>query len=169
MQKVLRINLLARNNQLKRARKQLFIDRKDEEKEFERHESRRTKALREQRRAERKERREDWINGDLAANRNAGLAKGLIGTMSASVVTGKEVPGFLVGGPKEKDEEGFGVRKNWEGEGNEGNIVVGDRVCVIRGVEEAVGKIGTVKDADPSRGELTVMEVNMVSMQACGG
>ena len=71
----------------------------------------------------------------------------------------------MVGGPKERDEEGFGLRKNWEGEGNEGNIVVGDRVVVVRGVEEAVGKIGTVKDVDLNRGELTVMEVNTVSTQ----
>ena len=165
MQKVLRINLLARNNQLKRARKQLFKDRKDEEKDFERHQSRRTKVLREQRRAERRERREDWIDGELAANRNAGLRKGILGTTDAALVTSKEVPGFMVGGPKERDEEGFGLRKNWEGEGNEGNIVVGDRVVVVRGVEEAVGKIGTVKDVDLNRGELTVMEVNMVSTQ----
>ncbi len=162
MQKVLRLNLLARNNQLKRTRKQLFEKRKDEEKDFERYAVRRSKVLREQRRAERKERREDWINGELAANRNSGLKKGALGTVDALMVSSKEIPSFMIGGPK--DTSNFGLRKDWEGEGNEGNIVVGDRVCVVRGVEEAVGKVGTVKDVDVEKGTLTVVEVNMVSV-----
>ena len=131
----------------------MLMDRKNEEKEFEKWTSRKGKALREERRAERRDRREDWINGELAANRNVGLKKGALGTVDATLLSTKELPSYVL--PRPEPRTPF--------QGNEYNIVVGDRVCVVRGVEGVVGKIGTVKDVTPEKGELTVMDVNMVS------
>ena len=161
MQKVLRYNILKRNNELKRVRKQLFGKRKDQEKDYERWASQRGAALRDQRRTERRERREDWISGDLAANRNVGLKKGKLGTVHASQMNGHEMPGYVQNDPSSTKNR-FGRRVEWEGEGNQWNIIAGDRVCVVRGVEGVVGQIGVVKDVSPEKGELTIKETNKV-------
>ena len=162
MQKALRINLLARNNYFKKSRKSLAKTRKGEEKQFEQAQSMRSKILRDQRRAERRDRRDDWISGDLAANRNTGLTKGALGAVHISQMSSREVPRGVLGAPKDLAESNLGWREDWEGEGNEWNIIVGDRVCVVRGVEGVVGQIGVVKDVQPEKGELTVADVNMV-------
>ena len=72
-------------------------------------------------------------------------------------------PAYVMDVPQEKLEEPLpGVPVEWSGEGNEGNIVVGDRVCIIRGREGVKGKIGTVKTVDLEKSTLTVGDVNMV-------
>ena len=149
MQKALRINVLGRNNQLKKVRKNIFEKRKDQEKEFDQFNSRRSKLTREHRRSERRNRREDWINGELAADRNVGLNKGVLGTVDSMFTQNPAVPKNLISG------------KRWDRP--EYNIVVGDRVCVVRGGDEIRGKIGLVKSADPSKGVVTLENMNMVS------
>lgn len=167
MQKVLRHNLFARNQELRRARKKLFEQRKEEEKSYERWSSIRGKAFREQVRTERRNRREDWITGPLAPNRDSGLQKGAYGTVHQSQIQSRDLPKYMVGAPWVDDiESNLGVRKEWEGEGNEGNIIVGDRVCVVRGAPGVVGQIGQVVTIAPEKGDLTVKDVNMVCSQS---
>jgi ribosomal protein L24 len=58
---------------------------------------------------------------------------------------------------------GLQNEETWEGIGNEGNIVVGDRVCVVRGQDNVKGKIGVVTDVDLEKAELKINGVNEVS------
>ena len=149
MQKVLRLSVLNRNNAIKKTRKSIFEKRKDQEKEFEQYASRTSKLTREHRRSERRNRREDWVKGELATDRNTGLKRGIYGTLDASFVNTANVPKFLVGGEK------MGLME-W-------NIVVGDRVCIVRGGQEVLGKIGTVATVASEKRTLTVKDLNMVS------
>lgn len=168
MQKSLRTQLLTRNQSVKKLRKSIYKTRKGEEKEYERWATTRGKALRNQVRNERLNRREDWIAGPLAADRNTGLQKGVLGSVHLTQAQNLDLPRHVVKGPKE-DDASFGYRKEWQGEGNEFNIVAGDRVCIVRGVEDTIGSIGVVEGVDTAKGELRVRDLNKVSMLCvCG-
>jgi large subunit ribosomal protein L24 len=168
MQKVLRINLLARNQALKAARRKNL---KEVKAEWRTHDERQIAVEKAQRgfvKDERRHRREDWIAGLLAPKRNVGEKEKLLGTVEGLFAQGPSFPERARLGPKGNGwdpvgSEGLeGEQKEWEGYGNEGNIVVGDRVCVVHGHENLIGRIGKVKEVSAERRQLTVDGVNMV-------
>lgn len=168
MQKVLRINLNSRNQALKRARRQVWRKRKDEERDYEHWLQQANKKSSAYVKNERKARREDYILGPLAPDRDTGVTKGALGTMDPLLMQRKELPSHVLRGPKEaKWEKGRWVEiekeESWEGEGNEGNIVVGDKVCVVKGPADLQGQIGLVTDVNSEKGEVVIGDVNMVS------
>ncbi len=170
MQKVLRINLIARNTALKNARKQKL---KDIRKEWREHDQARIvldKDVRQLIKNERRARREDWAAGPLASQRDVGNKESVYGAGPASLLRAPKFPSSVVRGPKGNGwdpvgSEGLkGENKEWEGEGNEGNIVVGDRVCVVQGKESLIGQIGRVKELQADRRSVSVENINMVSL-----
>ncbi|RMZ76548.1 hypothetical protein DV737_g4736, partial [Chaetothyriales sp. CBS 132003] len=167
--KILRINLNNRNIALRRARKELKYQRKGEEKDYEKwlHAANRitSKTVKD----ERKARREDWMLGPLAPDRDTGKTKGQFGAVDPIYVQRAELPKYLVGGPAVAEESNgewkrLSKEELWEGEGNQGNIVVGDRVCVVNGPDNVKGQIGTVTEVSLEKGEVTVAEVNMADV-----
>ena len=123
MQKVLRRSLLARNQALRKARKLDKKELKKEQHEFHRDRIMNEKALREYVKSERKNRREDWMLGPLAPQRDVGAQKGSYGTMSLQSLREPKIP------ERERPEYI--------------NFAVGDRVSVVRG--RAMGKISEIR------------------------
>lgn len=173
MQKILRINILARNNAAKAARLKQKQTLKKEWRDFDKGQVLANRATSSQIRAERKARREDWMKGDLAPDRNVGTVRGSYGSVEQAQVRGRSLPSDAKRGPKSDGWDIVGreglpnEHKEWEGEGQEGNIVVGDRVCVVRGRDGVRGKIGVVKEIRSEEGELTVDGLNVVSFTYC--
>ncbi|KAL9621046.1 MAG: hypothetical protein Q9160_004431 [Pyrenula sp. 1 TL-2023] len=83
MQQLLRRNILARNQALRRKRKQLAHAEKEAKQKILSEQVRLNRLVLDDIRDERKNRREDWLLGPLAPNRNAGLASGAYGAMNA--------------------------------------------------------------------------------------
>ncbi|EXJ81671.1 hypothetical protein A1O1_07736 [Capronia coronata CBS 617.96] len=171
MQKVLRINLLARNQALKSARRKNL---KEVKQEWRSHDQRRVAVDRTERgmiKDERRQRREDWLAGPLAPKRDVGKQQELFGTVSGLLAQGATYPERARRGPKGNGwdpvgSEGLeGENKEWEGVGNEGNIVEGDRVCVVYGKQELLGKIGRVKSINADQRVLTVEGLNMADIE----
>lgn len=168
MQKVLRINLLARNQALRNARRKNLKKVKEEWTE---HDQRRVAIDRAERgivKDERRHRREDWIAGPLAPKRDVGKQQELFGTVSGMLAQGATFPERVRRGPRGNGwdpvgAEGLeGEHKEWEGVGNDGNIVEGDRVCVVQGKEELIGKIGRVKSVFAEQRLVSIEGLNMV-------
>jgi large subunit ribosomal protein L24 len=115
---------------------------------------------------ERRSRREDWIAGPLAPNRNTGPLAGKYGTVHSNLSVLPTYPKDEQKGPKGRGHDVLGSEndegKGWEGYGNEGNLVEGDRVCIVRGREDLRGRIGTIKTLTPERKEVTVERLNTV-------
>ncbi|RMD39741.1 hypothetical protein DV735_g5395, partial [Chaetothyriales sp. CBS 134920] len=173
MQKILRINLNNRNIALRRARKELKWQRKGEEKDYEKWQHAANRITSKTIKDERKARREDWMLGPLAPDRDTGKTKGQFGTVDPIHMQRAELPKYLVGGPAAAEEsngewKGLGREELWEGEGNQGNIVVGDRVCVVSGPDHVKGQIGTVTEVSLEKGEVTVAQVNMADVSLPG-
>ncbi len=123
MQKVLRRSLLARNQALRRARKLDKKELKKEQHEFHRDRITSEKAMRGYVKSERKNRREDWMLGPLAPQRDVGDLRGSYGTMSLQSLQEPKIP--------ERERPKYI------------NFAVGDRVCVVRG--RARGKISEIR------------------------
>jgi hypothetical protein len=162
MQKALRSQLLSRNSAASKYRKSIYKSRWKEEQDYQNASRIQSRIRRFNVRTERKNRREDWIGGELAGDRNTGMRKGVLGSAHMSALQSGSVPGHILQGPGEKDAH-LGMRREWEGEGNLFNIVVGDRVVVVRGSEGVAGKVGLVEEVDVMKGELKVKGVNLVS------
>ena len=170
MQKILRINLNARNQGVRAARrnnlKKIKSEWFDYEQQFVQGQRTRTKAIKE----ERANRREDWIAGPLAPKRDVGRLKGLYGTIETAASRSPVVPRNARLGEDDTskdpdDEEGEDPHEIPESkviEGNARNIIAGDRVCVIRGREGTKGRIGKVKEIFLDRNEISVEGINMV-------
>jgi large subunit ribosomal protein L24 len=141
MQKVLRRSLLARNQALRKTRRNDKIELKKEVKEFHRDRVMRDKALRGYVKAERTARREDWFLGPLAPQRDVGDQKGIYGTMSPMAMRQPQVP--------ERHREKYI------------NFAVGDRVVVVRG--RSKGKITEIKNVDAEAMTVGVEGINTVS------
>ena len=122
MQKVLRRALLARNQTLRAKRAAAKKEAKEEERDFHRTRIMRDKALRGYVKAERTARREDWVLGPLAPQRDVGDQKGVYGTMSAFAMQPLTLP--------ERRQDKYV------------NFAVGDRAVVVRG--RARGKIAYI-------------------------
>lgn len=162
MQKVLRINLNARNQGLQKARRKHL---KDLRKKWQAHDDHRVildRSTRNLVKTERKERREDWLAGPLAPKRDVGKNYGVYGALPSSFMRGPEIPDAVSKWPKSKGDDLIG--DDWKGKGNEGNLVVGDRVCVVRGADTILGQIGTIHEISKERRELTVKGLNTVCL-----
>lgn len=168
MQRILRINLLARNHALKNERKKNLKKLRDDWREYEFRKAAIEKIRNEYIRAERKHRREDWMAGPLAPKRDVGTRQEFYATVSSYLQAGPAVPPQARRGPKGNGwdsvgSEGLeGEHKEWEGVGNEGNIVEGDRVCIVRGNSSLIGQIGKVVDLNAEAKEVKVEGLNMV-------
>jgi large subunit ribosomal protein L24 len=124
MQKVLRINTLARNQAVRKTRRQGLKDLKQEWYDHDQRKILHRRAELDQVRAERKARREDWMLGPLAPKRDVGLKQGVYGTMDHVQLKGPGLPAAVRKGPKSsggdiEGREGLeGEGKRREGEGN---------------------------------------------------
>lgn len=140
MQKVLRRNILSRNQLLRRARKEIKQEVKIENQKILTAKVRLNRFAQTDIKAERKNRREDWLLGPLAPNRDVGKLKDAYGSMDPERQTPAEIP----------------VAKR----AKYCNFAVGDRVCVIEGREK--GKIGEVQEVDRKTETVTVQGLNVV-------
>ncbi|KEF56103.1 uncharacterized protein A1O9_07684 [Exophiala aquamarina CBS 119918] len=163
MQKVLRINLNARNQALQKARRKHL---KELKKDWQTHDDHRILLDRESRtlvKNERKERREDWFAGPLAPKRDVGKNHAVYGALSSAFMKGPDIPNALSKWPKSKGDDLIG--DDWRGKGNEGNLVEGDRVCVVHGADAIVGQIGTIHEIFKERRELTIKGFNTADVR----
>lgn len=163
MQKVLRINLNARNQALQKARRKHLKDLRSKWAEHDDHRVVLDRDTRNLIKTERKQRREDWVAGPLAPKRDVGLQNGVYGSLNSAFMRGPDVPDADSKWPKSKGDDLIG--DDWKGKGNEGNLVEGDRVCVVRGADAILGKIGTIKELSRERRELTIEGLNTVCLQ----
>jgi hypothetical protein len=180
MQRILRINVKARNAALRKARKESHAthlkDWRDYGDRYQLAEKERARLVKEERNA----RRDDWLKGPLAPNRDAGSKQGFYGTVTQVLSAGPVFPPDVRRGPKSNGHDPFGKEARytrgdaaedggeeehveWEGYGNEGNIVPGDRVCVVRGRKSILGQIGRVKSVNEESREITLEQFNTVT------
>jgi large subunit ribosomal protein L24 len=141
MQKVLRRSLLARNQALRKTRRDDKKELKRAVKEFHRDRIMRDKTLRGYVKAERSARREDWFLGPLAPQRDVGDQKGIYGTMDPMAMLQPKVP------QRHRPEYL--------------NFAVGDRVVVVRG--RSKGRISDIKTIDEVALTVSLEGMNTVS------
>jgi large subunit ribosomal protein L24 len=169
MQRILRINVQSRNQTLRATRKAeraalnrdwgIYNDRL----------SRTERKRQEYIRAEKKSRREDWMLGPLAPKRDIGAKTDFYGVVDTLLLQGAPFPDRMYKGPKSEGWSPVGMegrieeQVEWEGTGNEGNVVEGDRVVVVRGKPGLVGQIGKVKEVSRDSKEVKIEGLNLVS------
>ena len=144
MQKVIRRTALARNQA---QRKAVRAAKDAEREEFKDHLRQRFALNRielDNIRAERQRRREDWLRGPLAPQRDAGFEGQSFGALSPQAMNPPPIPKHL--------------RRKYI------NIAVGDRVCIMKGRDK--GKINEVVRVDTSNETVNVRDLNMVCF--CG-
>ncbi|KAL3434736.1 hypothetical protein BDV09DRAFT_169261 [Aspergillus tetrazonus] len=93
-------------------------------------------------RAERLRRREDWMRGPLAPQRDAGLDGKMFGALSPQAMQPPAIPKHL--------------RRKYI------NFAPGDRVCILKGRDK--GKINVVTRVDPENETLTVKDCNVADV-----
>ena len=173
MQRILRINLQSRNQTLKANRKKALDTYLKDWKDYETREKVITEQKNKYIKAERTARREDWLLGPLAPKRNVGAKQDFYGTVSNLLVNGPVFPPKVRRGPKGVGWDFVGSegreheQRDWVGEGNEGNIVGGDRVVVVRG--KLMGQIGKVRDVAPDTKSVRLEGMNLVCFAASHG
>lgn len=140
MQQLLRRNILARNQALRRKRKQLAHAEKEANQKILSAQVRLKRHLLDDIRNERNTRREDWLLGPLAPNRDVGLVTGAYGAMG---VERRSLPDVRV-----KEREKYC------------NFVAGDRVCIVEGSER--GRIGEIKEVDRKSESVTLSGLKTV-------
>lgn len=169
MQKTLRINLLARNQAVKRARKQKARQTFNEWKEYETRDATQEQKMRDYRKEERAHRHEDWKLGPLAPNRGVGKEKGKFGTISYDLQYNYTLPKDgqstprLPGYNRMSSEEVDNKYPRFKGKTILGNVAAGDRVVIVQGPTRVRGQIGIVSSVDDEREELRISNVNIVS------
>lgn len=141
MQRVLRRNLLARNQALRRQRREIEEKLKDEKRKVRQERFEGARSTRSIIKSERTRRREDWLLGPLAPNRLAGKDSGGYGMLNLQdtrlpTVLQADRPKYL-------------------------NVAVDDRVVVRTGREK--GKIGKIMHIDEERQTVSLADVNIVS------
>lgn len=169
MQKAVRINILARNSAARASRKSEEREAKEAWKEW--HQvANRQKAIQGSFQAEERiTRRQDWIAGPLAPNRNAGTQRGKYGTVDFGLTQLPTTPKSVRAGPKREgyaiigDSEEEADKRNFKGETIVGNVVEGDKVVIVAGPERLRGLIGYVNAIDLEREEVKLRNINTVS------
>ncbi|KIW31424.1 uncharacterized protein PV07_03074 [Cladophialophora immunda] len=171
MQRILRINLQARNQALKASRRKNYEKLREDWKEYEARLIQTEKVKNAHIKAERRARREDWVMGPLAPKRDVGTKQDFYGTVSNLLYQGPVFPPNVRHGPRSNGWDPVGGegseedQKEWEGFGNEGNIVEGDRVCIVKGRDGLIGQIGKVKDVSNDSKELRIEGLNMADVE----
>lgn len=146
MQKILRINAQARKQAVKEARLAVQKKQKKADKNYWDYQHYAARSLGQRSRAEKKARREDWLAGPLAPDRDSGLERGAIGSLPPQAL-------HVITRPDVKTKHHLS--------GNRPNIVTGDRVVVIKGRHQ--GSIGEVVEANKDEGSVTLKGINTVS------
>lgn len=168
MQKTVRINLQARKNLLKKSHKDQIAAAKQEWNQYHQQKNTIDKKARQYVKEERANRREDWILGPLAPNRNVGQGKGTFGTIDVDLIQSPTIPKQVKGDPKFPGYDAVNYEKKkglaFRGDTIVGNVVAGDRVVVVHGPERIRGKIGHVSSVDYDREELRIENINLVSL-----
>ena len=141
MQKLLKRVALAKNQAKRRATKEKGVELSIEKKIVHRQETSLYSFRREDIRAARSARREDWVLGPLAPRRDVGNKKDTYGAMDSRLLRGVEKPD--------------GYWKDW-------CIVEGDRVVVIENGHRDKGKIGKVTSVSEKAEECIVNGLNQV-------
>jgi large subunit ribosomal protein L24 len=149
MQKIIRINVQNRTQVVKKARSRLQATRKQRDKMYWDFNARNTSEQTQLMHAEKKRRREDWLLGSLAPDRDVGSARGTYGAVGTVGFNRYERPRHI-------DVE------RHEGPGHWRNVMVGDRVCCVSGPYK--GQIGEVVEADYRKGTVVVKGVNGVRL-----
>lgn len=107
-------------------------------------------------REERQHRREDWMLGPLAPNRDSGVSRNVVGTIDPQL---RQIPEVL-----EPVANVLKAQKHkFTGTSMAGNVVVHDRVVVVAGPERLRGLIGEVIDIDNEKHTLRLKNINLVS------
>ena len=142
MQRVVHRRLLARNQSLKGSRRQTDKQVSEDQRKTRQGVLMSARSERSVIKAERINRREDWMLGPLAPNRTAGKDGGSYGMLNFQQLRPPPVV-------PAKREEYLNFAEN-------------DRVVVVRGRER--GKIGKVNTVDEESQTVTLYDVNMVSI-----
>lgn len=168
MQKSLRINLFARNQSIKRVHKSKAKVAKEEWQQWQRQKVNVDRINRQYAKEERKARREDWLAGPLAPNRNSGVEKGSYGAVQVQAIQTPEIPKSARGLPnipgyEARDWNGVDKRERFDGKTIVGNVVVNDRVAIVHGPERLKGLIGTITAIEEEKEEVRIKNLNTVS------
>lgn len=166
MQKAIRLNIAGRNSTLKARRKFKEAETKQAWKDWHQLTNRQKVIHGEFRAEERLARRQDWIAGPLAPNRNSGARRGTYGTVTTTLTQLPEIPKSVREGPR---LEGYAVRRENDKKGFKGKTIVGnvvqyDRVVIVAGPERLRGLIGTVNHVDHVKEEVKLRNINTVSL-----
>ncbi|KAK5073976.1 hypothetical protein LTR64_006883 [Lithohypha guttulata] len=170
MQKTLRINLLARNQAAKVFHKKERVKFNKQWHEYKRQKNNVDAKRGQYVREERSNRREDWLLGPLAPNRDSGTNRGSYGAIEVDLFHPPEIPFQTRGGPKiagyeardweEQDEE-----DRFKGETIVGNVIENDRVVIVHGPEHLRGRVDYVQAIDPKSESVRLRTVNMADVR----
>ncbi|KAL4921553.1 hypothetical protein BDW62DRAFT_173948 [Aspergillus aurantiobrunneus] len=142
MQKVVRRTALARNQARREAIRANKNAQREELKDSLRQRFAFNRAELDNARAERLHRREDWMRGPLAPQRDAGAAGKSFGALRPQAMRPPAIPKHL--------------RRKYI------NFAPGDRVCIMKGRDK--GKIDVVTRVDAENETLTVKDLNMADV-----
>ncbi|KAK1138764.1 hypothetical protein N8T08_002029 [Aspergillus melleus] len=142
MQKVIRRTALARNQAQRKAIRASKTAEREELKDTLRQRFAYNRIQLDAIRSERERRREDWVRGPLAPQRDAGPDGASFGALSPQAMNPPSIPKHL--------------RRKYI------NIAPGDRVCIIKGKDQ--GKINEVTRVDESNETVTVKDLNMADV-----
>lgn len=140
MQKVIRKTALARNQAQRKAIRATKNAEREDLKDSLRQRFAYNRLELDVARAERQRRREDWLRGPLAPQRDAGFDGKSFGALSPQAMNPPAIPKHL--------------RRKYI------NIAAGDRVCIMKGKDK--GKINEVVRVDANNETVMVKDLNMV-------
>ncbi|KAL2857769.1 hypothetical protein BJY01DRAFT_114369 [Aspergillus pseudoustus] len=142
MQKVIRRTALARNQAQRKSIRAAKQAQREELKDSLRQRFAYNRIELDNVRAERLRRREDWMRGPLAPQRDAGLAGQSFGALNPYAMRPPAIPKHL--------------RRKFI------NLAAGDRVCIMKGRDK--GQINEVVRVDPENETVTVKDLNMADV-----
>ncbi|PWY76221.1 hypothetical protein BO70DRAFT_318349 [Aspergillus heteromorphus CBS 117.55] len=142
MQKVIRRTALARNQAQRKAIRAAKVAERDDLNDSLRQRFSYNRLELDNIRAEKQRRREDWMRGPLAPQRDAGLEGQTYGALSPQAMNPPSIPKHL--------------RREYI------NIAAGDRVCIMKGRDK--GKINEVARVDDANETVIVKDLNMADV-----
>ncbi|KAL2808733.1 hypothetical protein BJX63DRAFT_21826 [Aspergillus granulosus] len=142
MQKVIRRTALARNQSQRKAIRAAKQAQREDLKDSLRQRFAYNRIEIDNVRAERLRRREDWMRGPLAPQRDAGLAGQSFGALNPYAMRPPAIPKHL--------------RRKFV------NLAAGDRVCIMKGRDK--GQINEIVRVDPENETVTVKDLNMADV-----
>lgn len=166
MQKGLRINTQVRKQFVKKARSARHRTERQEWKDYLNNAQGHRAAVSKYIKEERANRKEDWKLGPLAPNRDAGKHRGLLATIDVAFANLPAVPKYANNGPKHSGstyvDYGAEESKKFKGRTLVGNILIGDRVCIVKGDPKIRGLVGYVKDVEEDTESVRITNIYMV-------